>query len=100
MITACAHMLRKSANNLHSTVSNGFPHGGVTASLHNQADKRFDSFLPSLVFGVFLERGRQVRVHKTGSPAHIVTFSVARVFLCPPYENTAFFMEPSVALLL
>jgi hypothetical protein len=49
---------------------------------------------------LLLERERQVREHKTGSPVHIATFGVTRVFLCLPYENTAFFKEPSVALLL
>jgi hypothetical protein len=67
-----------------STVSNGFPHGGVILypHLHNQADKIYHPTILGYRAACF-SRERQVREHKTGSPVHIVTFGVARVFLSP-----------------
>ncbi len=106
-------MRRKSANNrahwLHSF--QWIPPWRLSAFCIEslcEADKRFRSFSANLGYrgACYVTRGgTQIREHKTGSPGHIVIFSVARVLpLFPgivfPYEEiSTFSKEPSVALL-
>jgi hypothetical protein len=99
-------MRRKSANNVltDSTVSNGFPHGGTIRFSIIKLTKYSVPFLPPyhhwLPGCLFLERKRQVKEHKTGSPVPHRNVRRSSSIPLSSYENTAFSKEPSVALLL